>query len=310
MLQGIAKKTCDVLFMLSGFHSAVIDVGDFGSGVRDHARLLGRDPAWQEWDPDSGLRSAFFPVANMCLEIREARGGKAGLGGIRLVCDDRERFGRHLESGGLEVGPARSCRAEGPDGRGIRSWISTRLDRAASRGIPIEWISQESDLPVGDEAGAGFHGDPAESGRIPAPPVWDGAPAAPESAIRALDHVVIFSADPEVTRALYSRLGIRLALDRTFEERGLRLIFFRIGGVTIEIGGRLDGPPEAGRDDRFGGLAWQVVDLEAIHSRLVGEGFDVSAIRQGHKPGTRVCTVRDPVHGVPTLLIEPVFPAR
>ncbi len=306
MLQGIAKKTCDVLSMLSAFHSASIDVTDFDSGVRDYARLLGRDPGWQERDRESGLRSAFFPLANMGLEIREAGGGKPGLGGIRLVCDDREQFGEHLERAGLESGSVRSCVAEGPDGNEIRRWVSTGLDRGASRGIPVEWISEESARPASEGRMREFDTQPPESGRPWAPSAWKGASPAPESAVRALDHVVIFSADIEATRELYSRLGIRLALDRTFEDRGVRLIFFRIGGVTIEIGGRLGTTPEPERADRFGGLAWQVVDLEAIHSRLVGEGFDVSGIRQGNKPGTRVCTVRDPVHGVPTLLIEPV----
>jgi hypothetical protein len=50
-----------------------------------------------------------------------------------------------------------------------------------------------------------------------------------------------------------------------------------------------------------------VGDIDAIRSRLLGDRFDVSEIRDGNKPGTRVCTVRDPVHGVPTLLIEPVL---
>jgi catechol 2,3-dioxygenase-like lactoylglutathione lyase family enzyme len=125
--------------------------------------------------------------------------------------------------------------------------------------------------------------------------------------IQALDHVVVFSADVEATRDFYAdRLGIRLALDRTFEKRGVRLLFFRIGGVTIEIGGRLGLEPQPDSLDRFGGLAWQVPDIEAIQSRLRADRFDVSEIRDGNKPGTRVCTVRDPVHDVPTLLIEPL----
>ena len=128
----------------------------------------------------------------------------------------------------------------------------------------------------------------------------------PQSAIRALDHVVVFSADVEATRDFYRDLGIRLALDRTFEKRGVRLLFFRIGGVTIEIGGRLGVERQPDGTDRFGGLAWQVPDIDAIRSRLLADRFDVSEIRDGNKAGTRVCTVREPVHDVPTLLIEPV----
>ena len=35
----------------------------------------------------------------------------------------------------------------------------------------------------------------------------------------------------------------RLALDRTFPERGLRLLFFRPGGVTLEVAAALTPPP-------------------------------------------------------------------
>ena len=37
------------------------------------------------------------------------------------------------------------------------------------------------------------------------------------------------------------RLALRLALDRTFEERRVRLLFFRIAGVTVELAASLDG---------------------------------------------------------------------
>jgi hypothetical protein len=67
-------------------------------------------------------------------------------------------------------------------------------------------------------------------------------------------------------------------------------------------------PPQPERGDAFGGLAWRVPNVDAIRARLLGSGFDVSEVRAGHKPGTRVCTVRRPTHGVPTLLIQPADP--
>ena len=127
--------------------------------------------------------------------------------------------------------------------------------------------------------------------------------------IHGLDHVVVMSPSADDSRAFYGDgLGIRLALDKTFERRGVRLIFFRLAGLTIEIGARAGVEPVPEKADRFGGLAWQVPDLDATHARLAGDGFDVSEVRPGHKEGTRVCSVRDPVHGVPTLLIQPVQP--
>ena len=39
-------------------------------------------------------------------------------------------------------------------------------------------------------------------------------------------------------------------------------------------------------------------------SRLVSAGVDVSDVRTGRKPGTRVLTVRNGTCGIPTLLVE------
>ena len=55
--------------------------------------------------------------------------------------------------------------------------------------------------------------------------------------------------------------------------------------------------------DRFWGISWRVPDIDAAHARLVAAGFDVSEIRTGRRPGTRVATVRAETHGVATLLI-------
>ncbi len=291
-MQGIAKKTCDVLPMLSDLHSVVVDVGDFDVAVGDYARLLGQAPDWVEWGAERRTRSALFPLANTILEIRAAAAAPsagaapAGLSGLRLACDDVERFVDRLASAGVAVRPRVSQKAERSDGQSARTWVSAMLDPVASRSISIELISDE-DGPR---------------------PLWTDAPSIdPQSAIRALDHVVVFSADLDATRLFYAdHLGIRLALDRRFEKRAVRLLFFRIGGVTIEIGGRLGVEPAPDSADRFGGLAWQVSDIEAIRSRLQADRFDVSELRDGNKPGTRVCTVRDPVHDVPTLLIEPL----
>jgi len=128
---------------------------------------------------------------------------------------------------------------------------------------------------------------------------------APEAAIGAFDHVVVLSDDAEASRDFYrDGLGLRLALDRDFEARGIRICFFRVGGMTVEVAGPRT-PRAGGGNDRFGGICYQVGDVDAAQSRLAAAGFDVSETRTGHKPGTRVCTVRGEPCGVPTLLIQP-----
>jgi catechol 2,3-dioxygenase-like lactoylglutathione lyase family enzyme len=131
------------------------------------------------------------------------------------------------------------------------------------------------------------------------------APATlPDAAtVPAIDHVVVHTTDPERAIAWWrDRCGLRLALDREFAARGLRLLFFRSGGMTLEYASAI--PPGAGEaTDRFYGISYRVPRLPQWRSRLVAAGVDVSEIRAGMRPGTSVCTVRAGTAGVPTLLL-------
>ena len=129
--------------------------------------------------------------------------------------------------------------------------------------------------------------------------------------LRRLDHVVVATDDHAAALALYrDALGLRLALDRRFPERGLRILFLQAGEgdrrVTLEVAGPIDARGGGAGTDRFGGLAWRADDVEAWRERLASEGFPVSALRRGFKPGTRVATVTARTAGVPTLLIGDV----
>jgi catechol 2,3-dioxygenase-like lactoylglutathione lyase family enzyme len=130
--------------------------------------------------------------------------------------------------------------------------------------------------------------------------------AAPEGAVDALDHVVVRSPDADAAQAYYGKsLGLRLALDRSFEERRVRLQFFRVGGVTVEVASALGAPPDPSAPDRLWGLAWRVPSADAARARLIDAGFSVTPVRSGNKAGTRVCTVERDTCGVPTLMIGP-----
>jgi hypothetical protein len=84
---------------------------------------------------------------------------------------------------------------------------------------------------------------------------------------------------------------------------GSRLMFFRCGGAVVEIGARLGGEVSDG-PDRLSGLAWRVAEPDAAHARLEKAGLDVSELRSGRKPGTKVFTVRAGVPGAPTLMLS------
>ena len=114
---------------------------------------------------------------------------------------------------------------------------------------------------------------------------------------------MIRTGDPDAAIALYEKgLGVRLALDRRLGER--RMLFFRIGGVTIEV----VHDPAANPHDMFYGAAYRVLDIDAAHARLAAAGFALNTVRDGNKQGTRVFSVRDGTSGVPTLILRD--PAR
>ena len=102
---------------------------------------------------------------------------------------------------------------------------------------------------------------------------------------------MISTEDPERAAALYgARLGLDMALDRSHQEWG-QLMFFRCGDLIVEVVQR----PVAGNDkanDKLWGLSWRVADIEATRARLLAAGIDVSEVRTGRKPGTRVMSVR------------------
>jgi catechol 2,3-dioxygenase-like lactoylglutathione lyase family enzyme len=116
--------------------------------------------------------------------------------------------------------------------------------------------------------------------------------------VSGLDHIVVRSSNSDRAAALFgARLGLDMRLDR--EAAGRRLMFFRCGDAIVEIA---HFPDE--KLDSFWGLSWRVADAEASRARLAEAGVNVSDVRAGVKPGTRVFTVRDQSCGVPTLMIE------
>jgi catechol 2,3-dioxygenase-like lactoylglutathione lyase family enzyme len=133
----------------------------------------------------------------------------------------------------------------------------------------------------------------------------EGDESPPVEAAIAIDHVVVHTVDPDGAIAWWrDRMNLRLALDRTFPARHLRLLFFRSGGLTLEYASPLPSPVVRGGDDQIHGVSYRVTDLATRRERLVTAGVDVSELRQGMRPGTTVATVRTGTARVPTLLLQ------
>ncbi len=285
--------------MLLRTDRVVIATPDLERTQKEMVIVLGRGPTWAGEYPADETACVLFRLENTSVELLTPRGGTpackalrrqiekhgGGLHALVLECDDIESTTKELRENGLEPSaPVESLTRDEPSGA-FRRFLQSELspdDTAGVRIRLIEPLSQAEELPPSLAT-------PGE-----------------QAAARAGDHVVIFTADPERAKDLYAnKLGIRLALDKTFEKRKTRILFFRLGGFTIEIGAPLrDRPQEPVADDRLWGMAYRVDDIAAVRERVCQAGLSVNEIRDGHKPGTRVCTIENEPAGVPTLIIE------
>jgi len=138
----------------------------------------------------------------------------------------------------------------------------------------------------------------AQSEEAPSPLTVETA-----TAISSLDHVVVRTPNPERAIAFYGgRLGLDLRLDRSNPKWGARLLFFRCGDLVVEIAHDLK-KGVSDEPDQLWGLSWRVPDIGAAHSRLKAAGLEVTEPRDGRRPGSQVCTVKNGTGGVPTILI-------
>lgn len=278
--------------MLSGFDHATIVVQDVDAAVARYAALLGRGPTWRGEHPELGTRAALFGLVNSLIELVgpipdavEAEGMRAllasrgeGLHAIAFATNDAALCSKTLRERGIRAAPPEFGEARGLDGS-VRSYRTVELSARATRGISV--------LAVERSDASALRGGLPESA---------GAP-------HALDHLVVRSAVPDAALALYGEgLGIRLALDREF--KGTRMLFFRIGGVSVEI----VQDASCSDSDELWGLAFRVRDIDLAHAQLTAAGFEPTPVRDGNKPGTRVCSLREATCGVPALILRD--PAR
>jgi catechol 2,3-dioxygenase-like lactoylglutathione lyase family enzyme len=284
--------------MITRLDHAVVAVHDLDAAAAAYAALLGRAASWRAEAHGGGAEIAAFGLGNMALEVMAPAGaGPAaerlravlaaageGLASLAFGVDDVERAHRRLARLGLDPEPVAAGESRDRLTGRRRTWRRTRAATAATHGVRLFLVEGS-----------------------PAPPSALGA--AEPAAVSGLDHVVVRTPDPERAAALYgARLGLDMRLDRSNPAWGARLMFFRCGDLIVEIAHDLAAGVSAG-PDRLWGLSWRVPDADAARARLAAAGFDVSEVRPGRKPGTRVFTVRAGTCGVPTLVLQPA-PAR
>ncbi len=278
----------------------ILAVRDLAAAERTYARLLGRSASWRGEHPALGTENVLFRLGEAYLELLapaeggggwlrerlEARG--EGLLGFALATADAEAAAKTLAERGLHPSaPARGVGRDTESGA-FREWQSVFLPPEETRGLLVFGIEHRSAPELLPE--------------IP-PPGPAGA------AVHAIDHVVVRTEDPDGAIGFYAdRLGLRLALDKRFPQWGARLVFLRVGRITVELAAPLEAAATAATTDQAWGISWRVADADAARARLAEAGFDISPVRTGRRPGTRVFSLRGEPCGVATLFLEPPSP--
>jgi catechol 2,3-dioxygenase-like lactoylglutathione lyase family enzyme len=241
---------------------------------QSYAVLLGHEPA-------ADGTNAQMQLANVRLEfVAKPSSADDGLAGIAFAVGDLAKAQHLLERRGMRLHLA--------DGDGGAAARRLHVATDSTHGVPVSLVEYE----------------PRAAATSPAPITADR-----HAAVSGLDHVVIRTPNPERAVALYAgRLGLSLRLDRSEPSWGARLLFFRCGDLVIEVAHDLKAGV-SGEPDKLWGLSWRVPDIARAHARVQVAGVEVSDIRTGRRPGTRLFTVRSHAAGVPTIMIGPDKPA-
>jgi catechol 2,3-dioxygenase-like lactoylglutathione lyase family enzyme len=275
--------------VITGLDHLVVLLEDIEAGAKAYQRLLGRAPSWRS--TNDGAETVLFTLDNMTLELMAPSGHSPpaerirgvikvwgeGLASICFRVGDIEKMYRRLDRLALKPDPVAEVESRDSGTGEVLHWKRIRAATELTRGVRMFFLELAQERP--------------RSAATSAAPII------------GLDHVVVSTEDPERAAALYgARLGLDMALDRSHQDWG-QLMFFRCGDLIVEVVKR----PVAGGDqthDKLWGLSWRVADIDATRARLVADGLDVSEVRAGRKPGTRVMSVRNGACGIHTLLLE------
>ncbi|SFP01844.1 Glyoxalase/Bleomycin resistance protein/Dioxygenase superfamily protein [Bradyrhizobium sp. Ghvi] len=275
--------------MITGLDHIVVLVRDIAAAEAAYQTLLARAPAWQ--NSGEGADRVLFTLDNMTIELMAPSGFTATADRMRALLEDQEgmlaslcfrvadigKMHRRLDRVALKPDPVTEVESSDDASGAVLHWKRTRAATELTRGVRMFFLELAEERPKSVAT--------------------DFAP------IDGLDHVVITSEDSDRAAALYgARLGLDLALDRSHHDWG-QLMFFRCGDLIVEVVRR----PVAGGDpdhDRLWGLSWRVADIDATRARLIAAGLNVSEVRNGRKPGTRIMTVRSGTCGIQTVLLE------
>ena len=248
-----------------------ISVASFDAELANYRILFEREPL-REWQI-GGQRAAAFASGNVTLLLIESPTPR-GLEGVCFRVDKLDRLRRRLQRVGIAA-------TESPDPFAQAAESSSPIISAAAgdvRGLSLGFVERQAASASQQTSDA--------------------------TLLSGLDHIVIATSDAQATGFLLAaQLGLDMRMDISRPEWDARLLFFRCGDLIVEVFQQLGGD-ELRDEDSLYGLSWRVRDADRAAAYLMQCGFNVSAVRKGRRPGTRVLTLQDRTAGVATLLIE------
>ena len=277
--------------MIERIDHLIVAVKDLEAAEDNYKKIFGHDPVWRGAHESLGTKNSIFNFNNLYFELLAANGKGAGaslvnssieengegLAGLVFGSDNIETTKQQLSSKGYELSALALGEGFDEDAGKKRTWQSLFLPNDITRGLFSFAIEHKT-------------------GKL------DLLDRFTSDCVHKLDHVVINTNDAEGFIEVYEKdLGIRLALDQTVEKWGGRMLFFRLNQTTIEVIAR---PDEGISKDSLWGLAWDVEDLEATHTRLTKLGIEASDVKEGRKPNTLVSTIKSNTCNIPTLFIQ------
>lgn len=279
--------------MIIGLHHISLAYSDLDAGIRTYRELLGREPSARS--EEDGAECAYFMVENSALRIVSPRGNGLAAERIRQTLQSKEgtlfeiafsvadaaRARQQLKRISLWPGKIQDFETRDllrPDV--VLAWRMLEFDNGFSNGVNIRLVEPLLPLPT--------------------------SKAFADAPILRTELVVIQTADPERALGFFgARLNLELLFDRSNADNGSRLAQFACKDVLIELS-HTSASKTPGQLDTIWGLGWSVADAEAVHNRLKSLGRNVSPVKDGAKPGTRVFTIRDGTCGIPTLVVQHV----
>lgn len=203
-----------------------------------------------------------------------------------VVADPADAWGR----AGFTVDADSTCRVGG-----VRVRLVGAAGGSGIAGWSLRGLSSDAVLSEVDGIPTTVSGAPLASG------------AEHVNGVTAIDHVVVLSPDLDRTLQVFTGIGVvpRRERDGELGGRPIRQIFFRFGGVIVEVVGSPGTTSDA--PSTLWGITYVVADIDATAAFF---GDRTAPVKDAVQPGRRITTLRHQAFGMSVRTAMISAPAR